>query len=25
MPSEFIFDIDENLIETESGLWTIIW
>ncbi|MFA6476356.1 MAG: UvrD-helicase domain-containing protein [Candidatus Paceibacterota bacterium] len=24
MPSEFIFDIDENLIETESGLWTII-
>lgn len=24
MPSEFIFDIDEDLIETESGLWTII-
>ncbi|MCX6712286.1 MAG: ATP-dependent helicase, partial [Candidatus Vogelbacteria bacterium] len=24
MPSEFIFDIDENLIETESGLWTIL-
>jgi DNA helicase-2/ATP-dependent DNA helicase PcrA len=24
MPSEFIFDIDENLIETESGLWTIV-
>lgn len=24
MPSEFIFDIDEELIETESGLWTII-
>jgi len=24
MPSEFIFDIDENLLETESGLWTIL-
>lgn len=24
MPSEFIFDIDENLVEAESGLWTII-
>jgi len=24
MPSEFIFDIDENLVETESGLWTIV-
>lgn len=24
MPSEFIFDIDEELIETENGLWTII-
>lgn len=24
MPSEFIFDIDENLLETESGLWTIV-
>lgn len=24
MPSEFIFDIDEELLETESGLWTII-
>jgi len=24
MPSEFIFDIDEELIESESGLWTII-
>ncbi|MFA5001105.1 MAG: UvrD-helicase domain-containing protein [Candidatus Paceibacterota bacterium] len=24
MPSEFIFDIDEDLIETESGLWTIV-
>ncbi len=23
LPSEFIFDIDENLLETESGLWTI--
>lgn len=24
MPSEFIFDIDDELIETETGLWTII-
>jgi DNA helicase-2/ATP-dependent DNA helicase PcrA len=24
MPSEFIFDIDEDLIENESGLWTIV-
>lgn len=24
MPSEFIFDIDEDLLETEDGLWTII-
>ncbi len=24
MPSEFIFDIEENLIEAESGLWTIV-
>ncbi len=23
MPSEFIFDIDDNLLETEAGLWTI--
>ncbi|MFA5736688.1 MAG: UvrD-helicase domain-containing protein [Candidatus Paceibacterota bacterium] len=24
LPSEFIFDIDEELLETENGLWTII-
>ncbi len=24
MPSEFVFDIDEDLIENESGLWTIV-
>ncbi|OJI08633.1 MAG: ATP-dependent DNA helicase PcrA [Candidatus Vogelbacteria bacterium CG10_big_fil_rev_8_21_14_0_10_49_38] len=24
LPSEFIFDIDDDLLETESGLWTIV-
>lgn len=24
MPSEFIFDIDDELVETENGIWTIL-